>query len=77
MRVKVNGEKLFNILTEKIMSQQELADKVGMKVQNINRLIHRDYKYNGSKTLGKIAQALKVPLTAFTDVIDKETKKEV
>lgn len=75
MRVKVNGDKLFNILTEKAITQRELARKMGVNVQNLNRLLHKDYKYNNTETLGKIAQALEVPLTAFTDVIDKESNK--
>jgi len=69
MRLKVNGEKLYELLAEKAISQRELARRMDMTVQNLNRLLHKDFKYNNTETLGKIAQALEVPITAFTEKV--------
>jgi transcriptional regulator with XRE-family HTH domain len=57
------GNRIQEILVKKGMTQIELADKIGMSVAHVNRIINN--RSEPDKTIAKIAEALDVPIHAL------------
>jgi len=65
---------IYKILLDKNMIQAELADKIGVKREYINRIINN--KVNPSVILGiKIAEALETPMEKVFILNESERRK--
>jgi putative transcriptional regulator len=66
--LRILGDNLTRIRKEKGLTQEELADKIGVAKQNISR-IERYGAMPTAYTLHKISKALDVPVDEFFNTI--------
>ena len=57
------SERIYNLMDEKGISKKEMANKLGVHANNLNRMIEGDIKFS---TITEIALALKVPYYELT-----------